>query len=189
MEGCFESGGRMTASHFECPSRLTLNDARTLFRTACPARTSDGRLTAVAKAGHRQHSKRFEPATRIYRVSQTWPKPIGALTIVWLAVCLILIKSARRYLSVRLAYRELPKGDPAVDWPSTAFASSAARLSPRQRASGFRCLIRFLNEFPSRRGMRHGFGANRDDFAVRRWESCEMINPCGLERPARGLLV
>src|SRR5271168_2094520 len=97
----------MMAWRFDRPSRLTIERCQD-FRTACPARSSEGQVEAVAKAGRRQHSKRFELATRISRVSQTWPRQIGALTIIWVAACLRVIQAARRLLSVRMTCRELP---------------------------------------------------------------------------------
>lgn len=163
------------ASRFEWPSRLILNDAR-IFRTARPARTSEGRFKAVAKAGRRQHSKRLEPATRISRVAQTWPIRIGALTIIGMAVCLHLMQAARRWVSVRVAYRESPTGRPRSAWPRVGRASFAANALPRRRAPGFRCLTRFSGTIPSRRGTCRGCGASCDDSVDPTWNLATRSN-------------
>jgi hypothetical protein len=178
----------MMACRFERPSRLTLNDART-FETACPAKSSEGRFKAVVKAGRRQHSKRFELATRIPRVSETWTGLIGALTILWAAVCLRAIQASRRLVSVRFSHRELPASRSWVGRTFDSDASFAASASPRRRAPGFRCSTRFPGEMPSRRGLCYGWGASGDGGVDPRWEPCHAIEPPRRHRRVRGLLV
>jgi hypothetical protein len=186
--------GRRCEAGAECwlPVRTSLktNSERCQdFRTACPTRSFEGRVKAVAKAGRRQHSKRFELATRISRVAQTWSGLIGTLFVFWASVCLRVIQAARRFVSVQFAHRDLPTSRSWVGRTLDSYANFAASVSPRRQTPGFRCLTRVPGELPSRRGLRHGCGASCDDGVDPRWEPCHTIEPPGRERPVRGLLV
>jgi hypothetical protein len=169
---------------------LEINNERCQdFRNRVSREISRGASQGGLKAGRRQHSKRFELATRISRVSQTRPIWIGALTIVWVAVFLRVIQAARRWVSVRTAYRELPTSRPWCVRPFVTYASFAASFLPRRRAPGFRCLTRFPGELPSQRGLRFECGASCDDRVDPSWEPCHTIKPPRRVRRMRGLLV
>ena len=77
------TGRPRMAGRFERLSRLTIERCQD-FRTACPARSSEGQAEAVAKAGRRQHSKRFPNWRRgslawrnLARIDRGTDRPLG----------------------------------------------------------------------------------------------------------------
>jgi hypothetical protein len=159
------------------------------FRTAWPARGSEGPGRAVVKAGRRQHSRRFETATRISRVMETWTGPIWAMIILWVAM------SLRVKVACWLAsYARTPRWDHRPCRPGfgpilSLGASFATICSTRPRTPGFRCTARFVGGMPSRRGTRSERGASCHDGVDPNWEPWHLIESPRCHRCGRGILV
>jgi len=158
------------------------------FEPRAPRTFPKGR-SRRSKTGRRQHSRRFEMATRDSRVLDRGPELIGTLTVLGAVLFRLSMLACRWPVPARTSRREPPPYRGGRGWAIDPHSSFAVDLSPRRRTPGFGYLTRFLGEAPSRRGPRPERGANWHDGVDPNRIPCHPIIPPRRARRVRAMLV